>query len=67
MINIYEVFEKPMIKILAFMEIEGIKIDYNFYNFHIIVTSVYYYTNFQKWKIQMILIGLYIYKNKLNV
>ncbi len=30
MINIYEVFEKPMIKILAFMEIEGIKIDYKF-------------------------------------
>ena len=30
MINIYEVFEKPMIKILAFMEIEGIKIDNNF-------------------------------------
>ena len=27
MINIYEIFEKPMIKILAFMEIEGIKID----------------------------------------
>ncbi len=30
MINIYEVFEKPMIEILAFMEIEGIKIDNNF-------------------------------------
>ena len=30
MTNIYEIFEKPMIKILAFMEIEGIKIDYNF-------------------------------------
>ena len=30
MINIYEIFEKPMIKILAFMEIEGIKIDNNF-------------------------------------
>ncbi len=30
MTNIYEVFEKPMIKILAFMEIEGIKIDSNF-------------------------------------
>ena len=27
MISIYEVFEKPMIKILAFMEIRGIKID----------------------------------------
>ena len=27
MINIYEVFEKPMIKILAYMEIKGIKID----------------------------------------
>ncbi len=30
MINIYETFEKPMIKILAFMEIEGIKIDNKF-------------------------------------
>ena len=30
MINLYEIFEKPMIKILAFMEIEGIKIDNNF-------------------------------------
>ena len=30
MINIYEIFEKPMIKILAFMEIEGIKIDSKF-------------------------------------
>ena len=30
MINIYEVFEKPMLKILAFMEIEGIKIDSKF-------------------------------------
>ena len=30
MINIYEVFEKPMIKILAFMEIEGIKINNQF-------------------------------------
>ena len=30
MINIYEIFEKPLIKILAFMEIEGIKIDKNF-------------------------------------
>ena len=30
MINIYEFFEKPMIKILAFMEIEGIKIDNKF-------------------------------------
>ncbi len=29
MINIYEVFEKPMIKILAHMEIQGIKIDSN--------------------------------------
>ncbi len=39
MINIYEVFEKPMIKILAYMEIEGIKIDNKFLkilslNFH---------------------------------
>jgi DNA polymerase I len=25
--NVYEIFEKPLIKILAFMEIEGIKID----------------------------------------
>ncbi len=30
MVNIYEVFEKPMIEILAFMEIEGIKINYKF-------------------------------------
>ena len=30
MINIYEVFEKPMIKILAQMEIEGVKIDNKF-------------------------------------
>ena len=30
MVNIYEIFEKPMIKILAFMEIEGIKIDNKF-------------------------------------
>ena len=30
MINIYEVFEKPMIKILAYMEIEGIQIDSKF-------------------------------------
>ena len=28
--NIYEIFEKPMLKILAFMEIEGIKIDSKF-------------------------------------
>ena len=28
--KIYEIFEKPMIKILAFMEIEGIKIDNKF-------------------------------------
>ncbi len=27
MINIYEIFEKPLIKILAFMEIEGVEID----------------------------------------
>ena len=30
MINIYEVFEKPMIEILAYMEIQGIKIDNKF-------------------------------------
>jgi len=30
LINIYQVFEKPMIKILAFMEIEGVKIDNKF-------------------------------------
>ena len=30
MINIYEIFEKPMIKILAFMEIRGIKINNKF-------------------------------------
>ena len=33
MINIYEIFEKPMIKILAFIEIEGIKIDNKFLKF----------------------------------
>ena len=33
LVNIYEVFEKPMIKILAFMEIEGIKIDNKFLKF----------------------------------
>jgi DNA polymerase I len=30
MINIYEVFEKPMIKILAYMEMEGVKVDSKF-------------------------------------
>ncbi len=30
LVNIYEIFEKPMIEILAYMEIEGIKIDKNF-------------------------------------
>ena len=30
MVNIYEVFEKPMLKILALMEVEGIKIDNKF-------------------------------------
>ena len=30
MVNIYEVFEKPMLKILAHMEIEGVKIDNKF-------------------------------------
>ena len=30
LLNIYEIFEKPLIKILAFMEIEGIKIDSKF-------------------------------------
>ena len=30
LINIYENFEKPLIKILAFMEIEGVKIDKKF-------------------------------------
>jgi DNA polymerase-1 len=33
LINIYEIFEKPMIKILAFMEIQGIKIDSKFLKF----------------------------------
>jgi DNA polymerase-1 len=28
--NIYEIFEKPLIKILAFMEIYGVKVDNNF-------------------------------------
>ena len=30
MINIYDIFEKPLLKILAFMEIEGVKIDNKF-------------------------------------
>ena len=30
LINIYEIFEKPLIKILAFMEIEGIKVNDKF-------------------------------------
>ena len=30
MINIYEIFEKPLIKILAFMEMEGVEIDNKF-------------------------------------
>ena len=30
MMNIYEIFEKPLLKILAFMEIEGVKIDNKF-------------------------------------
>ncbi len=30
MTNIYEIFEKPLIKILAFMEIEGVEIDSKF-------------------------------------
>jgi DNA polymerase I len=30
MINIYEIFEKPLIKILAFMEMEGIQVDSKF-------------------------------------
>ena len=29
--NIYEIFEKPLIEILAFMEIEGIKVDNKFF------------------------------------
>ena len=30
LVNIYEIFEKPLIKILAYMEIEGIKVDNKF-------------------------------------
>jgi DNA polymerase-1 len=30
MINIYEIFEKPLIKILAFMEMEGVEVDNKF-------------------------------------
>ena len=30
--NIYEIFEKPLIKILAFMEIEGVEVDRKFLN-----------------------------------
>jgi DNA polymerase I len=33
MVNIYEIFEKPMIKILAFMEMEGIEVDSKFLKF----------------------------------
>ena len=33
MVNIYEIFEKPLIKILAFMEIEGVEIDKTFLKF----------------------------------
>ena len=33
LINIYEIFEKPLIKILALMEIEGIKVDNKFLKF----------------------------------
>ena len=28
--HIYEIFEKPLIKILAFMEIEGVEVDSKF-------------------------------------
>ena len=31
--NIYEIFEKPLIKILAFMEINGVKVDQEFLQF----------------------------------
>ena len=30
MINIYEIFEKPLIKIIAFMEMEGVEVDNKF-------------------------------------
>ena len=30
LINIYEIFEKPLIKILAYMEMEGVEVDSNF-------------------------------------
>ena len=30
MLNIYEIFEKPLIKILAFMAMEGIEVDSKF-------------------------------------
>ena len=30
MLNIYEIFEKPLIKILALMEIYGVKVDQKF-------------------------------------
>ena len=32
MVNIYEIFEKPLIKILAFIEMEGIEVDSKFLN-----------------------------------
>ncbi len=59
MINIYEVFEKPMIKILAFMEIEGIKINNQFLK---ILSS-----KFEK-KIEMIQNEVFkISKNEFNI
>jgi len=59
MINIYEFFEKPMIKILAFMEIEGIKINNQFLK---ILSS-----NFQK-KIEKIQKEVFIIsKKKFNI
>jgi len=59
MINIYEVFEKPMIKILAFMEIEGIKINNQFLK---ILSS-----KFEK-KIEMIQKEVFkISKNEFNI
>ena len=59
MVNIYEFFEKPMIKILAFMEIEGIKINNQFLK---ILSS-----NFQK-KIEKIQKEVFIIsKKKFNI
>ena len=39
MVNIYEIFEKPLIKILAFMEMEGIEVDSKFLKSRIFING----------------------------